>query len=572
MVLNINGLTLSLGEREDILPSRVASLLGLSESAITELKVIRRSIDARRSRPPRFVFLLLVRLADGVVWRPSLGRDASGVNVTEAPDISEEPQGPSGGVPTGSATCKSHLAGGDQGRNKKQVVYLPGSPALRAGSLSPGRRPVVVGCGPAGLFAALTLAGKGMPVLLLERGKAVPERLCDVRIFWERGVLNPGSHVHFGEGGAGTFSDGKLTTRVKNPYTAWVKRVLADMGGPAEILADAHPHIGTDRLREVVVNLRRRLIGLGCEIRFGALVTDFLIHERKLIGIVVNGSEEIRTDRLILATGQSAVDTYRKLAERGVALAPKPFAIGLRVEHPQEIINRIQYGRWTGHPDLPPADYSLTAKIEALNRSVYSFCMCPGGQVIGCSAEAGGVITNGMSRFRRESPCGNSAVVVNVRTEDLGGDGPLAGLAFRRHWEERAFVAGGGDYCAPAQRLTDFLSGRDSLPVGGCSFLPGIRNADLRGVLPQFVVEALKRGFVEFERKMPGFITGEAHLIGVETRTSSPVRVLRGEDGQGVNVAGLFPCGEGAGYAGGIVSSALDGIRAAERLILSPGG
>jgi hypothetical protein len=243
--------------------------------------------------------------------------------------------------------------------------------------------------------------------------------------------------------------------------------------------------------------------------------------------------------------------------------------MGLRVEHPQEIINRIQYGRWTGHPDLPPADYSLTAKIEALNRSVYSFCMCPGGQVIGCSAEAGGVITNGMSRFRREGPCANSAVVVNVRAEDLGGEGPLAGLAFRRHWEEKAFVAGGGNYCAPAQRLTDFLYGRDSLPIGKCSFLPGVRSADLRDLLPHFVVEALKRGFAEFERKMPGFITEEAHLIGVETRTSSPVRILRGEDGQGVNVAGLFPCGEGAGYAGGIVSSALDGIRAAERLVLS---
>ena len=535
MVLKINGLTLALGEREDLLPARVAALLGLSEGAITDLRVIRRSIDARRSRPPRFVFLLAVRLVDGVGWRPSPGRNASGVSVTEAPDIPEKPQGPSGGV------------------------------------LNPGRRPVVAGCGPAGLFAALTLAANGMPVLLLERGKAVPERLSDVRAFWETGVLNPESHVHFGEGGAGTFSDGKLTTRVKNPYTAWVKRVLADMGAPADILTDARSHIGTDRLREIVVNLRHRLIGMGCEIRFGAHVTDFLIRQRKLVGIIVNDSEEIRADRLILATGQSAADTYRKLAERGVALGPKAFAVGLRIEHPQESINRIQYGRWAGHPDLSPADYFLTAKIKALNRSVYSFCMCPGGMVIGCSAEAGGVITNGMSRFRRDSPYANSAVVVNVRVEDLGGEGPLAGLAFRRHWEERAFRAGGGDYCAPVQRLTDFLAGKDHSPIGRCSFLPGVREADLRDVLPPFVVEALKRGFAEFERKMPGFITGEAHLIGVETRTSSPVRILRGEDGQGVNVAGLFPCGEGAGYAGGIVSSALDGIRAAERIKASMG-
>jgi hypothetical protein len=544
MILKVNGLVLALGEQEQLLPARVAALLGLSEDAITELRVIRRSIDARRSHPPRFVFLLTVRLADGVAWRPVSGGSAAGVTVEEVPDIPEESL---------------------MGIDFKSLPRLQGAPVF-------AQRPVVVGCGPAGLFAVLTLAMKGTPVLLLERGKAVPERLSDVRAFWKNGVLNPESNVHFGEGGAGTFSDGKLTTRVRNPYTAWVKRVLVEMGAPSEILTDAHPHIGTDRLREIVVNLRHHLTGMGCEVRFGAQVTDFLICRQRIVGIVVNGSEEIRTDHLILALGQSADGTYQALANRGIAVAPKAFAVGLRVEHPQEIINRIQYGRWAGHPDLPPADYFLTAKIEALNRSVYSFCMCPGGAVIGCSAEAGGVITNGMSRFRRESPWANSAVVVNVRVEDLGGEDPLAGLAFRRRWEEGAFRAGGGDYRAPAQRLTDFLAGKDHSPVGGCSFLPGVREADLREVLPAFVTEALKRGFAEFERKMPGFITQEAHLIGVETRTSSPVRILRGEDGQGVNTAGLFPCGEGAGYAGGIVSSALDGIRAAEKLILSLGG
>ncbi|MDO9228605.1 MAG: hypothetical protein Q7U03_03460 [Syntrophales bacterium] len=540
MVLKINGLTLALGEREDLLPVRVASLLGLPDGAIADIRVIRRSIDARRTRPPRFVYLLVVRLADGVDWRPAPERETAGISVTEG---AQYPKG--------------------KGTDLKSV------PRLQGGSAVFERRPVVAGCGPAGLFAALTLAEKGVPVLLLERGRAVQERLADVRAFWERGILNPESHVHFGEGGAGTFSDGKLTSRVKNPCTSRVKRVRVEMGAPADILVDARPHIGTDRLREVVVNLRKRLIGLGGEVRFGARVTDFRIHRGGLVGIVVNDSEEIRTGHLILATGQSAADTYRKLAERGVALAPKPFAIGLRVEHPQELINRIQYGRWAGHPDLPPADYFLTAKVGALNRSCYSFCMCPGGQVIGCSAEAGGVITNGMSRLRRENPCANSAVVVNVQSEDLGGEGPLAGLAFRRHWEERAFLAGGSDYCAPAERLTDFLSGKNHSPIGRCSFLPGVREAYLRDVLPPFVVEGLKRGFAEFERKMPGFITGEAILIGVETRTSSPVRIARGEDGQSVNLTGLYPCGEGAGYAGGIISSALDGIRAAERLLLS---
>jgi uncharacterized FAD-dependent dehydrogenase len=535
MVLKINGLSLSTGEGEELLHSRAASLLGVSPEAVTDLRVIRRSVDARRARPPRFVYLVSIRLPDGHPF--SVREIAAGVTVTEEPSLPNE---------TRDAPSDRSIT-------------------------PPERRPVIVGSGPAGLFAALTLAMKGAPVLLLERGKAVPERLADVHSFWEEGILNPESHVHFGEGGAGTFSDGKLTSRVKNPYTAWVKRILADMGAPADILVDARPHIGTDCLRAVVVNLRNRLIEMGCEVRFGAEVTDFIIRRGRIAGLVVNSSEEIRTDHLLLAMGQAADDTYRKLKEGGVALVAKPFAVGLRVEHPQEIINRIQYGKWSGSPGLPPADYLLTATIREMNRSVYSFCMCPGGQVIGCSAQRGGVITNGMSRYHRDSPYANSAVVVNVRIEDLEGDGPLAGLAFRRHWEEQAFQAGGGNYSAPVQRLTAFMTGKSGSSVERCSYLPGIREAEMREVLPSFVVAALKRGFGEFERKMPGFVTGEATLIGVETRTSSPVRIIRGDNGQSTTVAGLFPCGEGAGYAGGIISSALDGIRAAEHLVISPG-
>ena len=535
MVIKINGLSLSVGESEVLLPTRAASLLGVPNGAVTDVRIIRKSLDARRARPPRFIYLLSVRLPDGIPV--SVDKTAAGVTVTEEIAIPEEGQAVSSGT--------AHPM--------------------------PERRPVVVGCGPAGLFASLVLAGRGIPVLLLERGKAIPERLPDVRTFWEKGILNPESHVHFGEGGAGTFSDGKLTTRVKNTHTGWVKRVLADLGAPAEILTDVRPHIGTDRLREVVVNARRRLIEMGCEVRFGARVTDFVLQGGRLVGIVVNGSEEIRADRLVLAMGQSADDTYEKLAERGIALEPKPFAVGFRVEHLQETINRIQYGRWAGHPDLPPADYFLTAKIKERDRSVYSFCMCPGGRVIGCSDRPGGLITNGMSRFRRDSPYANSAVVVNVRIEDLGSTSSLAGLTFRRYWEERAFLAGGGDYCAPVQRLTDFLKGKEGDCVGETSFLPGVRQAELKNVLPPFVIEAMKAGFTEFERKMPGFITREAVLFGVETRTSSPVRIIRDPDGQSVTTTGLFPCGEGAGYAGGIISSALDGIRAAEHLIGSLG-
>ena len=535
MVIKINGLALSVGESEVLLPTRAASFLGVPSGAVTDLRIIRKSLDARRARPPRFIYLLTVRLPDGIPV--SVDKTAAGLTVTEDIDIPEEGQAVSSGKPHPMPEC----------------------------------RPVVVGCGPAGLFASLVLAGRGIPILLLERGKAVPERIPDVRSFWEKGILNPESHVHFGEGGAGTFSDGKLTSRVKNPLTGWVKRVLVDLGAPAEILTIARPHIGTDRLREVVVNLRRRLVEMGCEVRFGAQVTDFVLHGGRLVGIIVNSSEEIRVERLILALGQSADDTYEKLAERGIALVPKPFAVGLRVEHPQETINRIQYGRWAGHPELPAADYFLTARMKQKDRSVYSFCMCPGGRVIGCSDRPGSVITNGMSSFRRDSPYANSAVVVNVRIEDLGSKDPLAGLAFRRHWEERAFLTGGGDYCAPVQRLTDFLAGKEGDPVGRTSFLPGVRQAELKDALPPFVIEAMKLGFSEFERKIPGFITREAVLFGVETRTSSPVRIVRDPTGQSATTPGLFPCGEGAGYAGGIISSALDGIRAAEHLISSLG-
>ena len=524
MEFRISGIMIPLGEAEGDLTSRISSLLHIPGESISSLKVVRKSIDARKKRLPRFVYVVDISVKEGI--QP----------------MAQSPEGV-----------------------KIEVISEERRPPLPVVKTRPQMRPVIVGCGPAGLFAALTLVERGLSPLLLERGKTVSERVRDVDAFWKKGILNPESHVHFGEGGAGTFSDGKLTSRARNPYTSWVKEILVDAGAPSEILTDAKPHIGTDRLREVVINLRKTLAERGCDILFQSRVTDFLIHRGKVEGLVVNGREEIKTSHLILASGQSADDTYGKLHEHGVCFVPKPFAIGLRVEHPQELINRIQYGRWHDHPELPPAEYFLTAKLTGLRRSVYTFCMCPGGSVIGCSPAEGSVVTNGMSDYRRGGLYANSAVVVNVQTDDFMKDvhSPLDGLAFRRKWEEQAYLLGGRNYHAPAQRLVDFLQDREGSLPGSTTFSPGVKASLLRESLPPFVVEALKEGFLQFDRKMRGFISAEAFLIGVETRTSSPVRILRNPDGQSVNTAGLYPCGEGAGYAGGIISSALDGVRIA---------
>ena len=528
MVFRIEGMRLDLEAGEEQLKQKAAAVLGIGEAFLTQYRVVRRSVDARRNRPPVAVYV---------------------VDVETSVDV----------------PCPECLP---EGVSVKPGQAVPQAPSLCV-SVRQRQRPVIVGCGPAGLFAALTCTLHDLPVLLLERGKPVQERAVDVAAFWHCGVFDPESHVQFGEGGAGTFSDGKLTSRSKNPLSAWIKKILVDMGAPASILTDGKPHIGSDRLREVLVNLRKYLVTRGCDIRFRSKVTDLLIHGGRLTGVAVNDREEISADCLILACGQSGDDTYELLQRRGVTLESKPFAMGLRVEHPQALINAIQYGRWAGHPHLPPAEYFLTARVGKDNRSVYTFCMCPGGQVIGSSARGGDVVTNGMSSSLRDGTYANSAVVVNCRTEDFQGKiaSPLSGLAFRRCWEARAFVMGGGDYRAPAEGLLSFLGDKTSPDVGQTTFLPGVRAAALQSVLPRFIAAALQEGFRVFDGKMPGFISRDANLIGVETRTSSPVRITRGPDGQSPGLSGLYPCGEGAGYAGGIISSALDGIRAAQRAI-----
>ena len=368
--------------------------------------------------------------------------------------------------------------------------------------------------------------------------------------------------MQFGEGGAGTFSDGKLTCRLRDPNTGWVLDQLVRFGAPPEIRYQAKPHIGTDRLRSVVTGIREGLQEQGFSIRFSTRLTGLICSNGQIAAALCNDRDEIRCGHLVLAVGHSARDTYRMLAERQLLMELKPFAVGLRVEHPQDLIDRIQYGKL--HPALPRADYALTYNNLTTGRSCYSFCMCPGGMVIGSSSEPEMVVVNGMSNLRRDSGRANSALVVNVRPEDFDGQDHLAGVRFQQNWERTAYLAGGSSYRAPAQNLMAFIGKGAGSCLSSC--LPGVAETDLSTVLPEYVTSTLREGIVSFERKLKGFITAAATLTGIETRTSSPLRILRGENLQSPSLQGLYPCGEGAGYAGGIMSAALDGVRIADMI------
>jgi uncharacterized FAD-dependent dehydrogenase len=444
----------------------------------------------------------------------------------------------------------------------------------RAPSPPPTPRPVVIGTGPCGLFAGLLLAQMGFRPLILERGKAVRERTQDTWGLWRKGQLNPDSNVQFGEGGAGTFSDGKLYSQIKDP--GWRgRKVLTEFvkaGAPAEILFLSKPHIGTFKLVTMVETMRAEIEALGGEIRFGARVEDIEIAAGQVRGLRLADGETIAASHVVLAIGHSARDTFRMLYSRGVHVEAKPFSIGLRIEHPQALIDRARFGKFAGHPLLGAADYKLVHHC-ANGRSAYSFCMCPGGTVVAATSEPGRVVTNGMSQYSRNERNANAAIVVGVTPADYPGieSDPLAGIEFQRHWESLAFTAGGGDYAAPAQRVGDFLAGRASTHLGSVvpSYTPGVRPADLRACLPDYVVAALRESIKAFGRQIHGFDMDDALLTGVETRSSSPIRVTRGNDFQSLNTRGLYPAGEGAGYAGGILSAAVDGIKVAEAVALS---
>jgi len=551
-VLRLSELKLSLDHGEGDLEQAICRRLKIPFEALRSVALVKRSVDARRRDQIAVVCTVDLEVDDEAVLLRRFRKDH---HLQPAPD----------------------------------TTYRP---VAQASADDPAPRPIVVGAGPCGYFAALLLAQMGFRPLLLERGKAVRERTADTFGFWRgQRPFQPNSNAQFGEGGAGTFSDGKLYSQVRDPqhHGRKVLEELVAAGAHPDILVEHRPHIGTFKLATVVRGLRSRIEALGGEIRFQSQVVDLDVEEsaagaRRLRAVILADGSRIEADQVVLAVGHSARDTFTLLRDRGVAMEVKPFAIGIRIEHPQALIDRARWGQACGHPRLGAAEYKLVHHCSN-GRTAYSFCMCPGGLVVGATSEEGRVVTNGMSQHTRNERNANSGIVVGVDREDVmpfgdGLDDPLAGMAFQRHWEAQAFVRGGETYAAPAQRVGDFLAGRSSQsPVGGDgagdqqvqpSYAPGVTFTSLEGCLPEPVLEAIREALPVFEQSIPGFAMAGAVMTGVETRTSSPVRLPRHKTTlESVNTPGLFPAGEGAGFAGGILSAAIDGIKVAEAVALT---
>lgn len=527
-MIKVPEIALPIREGEEGLLAAAAKKAGIAPSDILEMRVLRRSVDARRRGEIHYAYTVLLDLGD---------REKQYLKRNRSPKI------------TGYTEEKY---------NVPQV-------SLR------GERPIVVGFGPGGMFAALALAEAGLRPVVFERGGAIEDRSAAVKAFRAGGMFSPQSNVQFGEGGAGTFSDGKLNTGVNDPRWRKVFEEFVEAGAPKEILFDAKPHIGTDLLPGVVKRLREKIVSLGGEVRFGEQLCGVSIESGVLTQIEIrkNGgaSENIPAETLILAIGHSARDTFSMLYEAGIAMEQKSFSVGARIEHPQELIDRGRYGDASLHTLLGAADYRLSEHLSN-GRGVYSFCMCPGGEVICASSDEGGIVTNGMSEYARAGENANAALLVGVGPGDYGSDHPLAGVFFQRGIEQAAFTLTGG-YHAPAQRLEDFLKKQASTGFASVrpSYLPGVVPESLDRVLPPFVTDSMREGILRMSRKLPGFAFPDAVLTGPETRSSSPVRILRGADYQSVSAHGLYPCAEGAGYAGGITSAAMDGLRCAEKII-----
>jgi uncharacterized FAD-dependent dehydrogenase len=536
-MLRLSGLSLPLDHDPTALGTAICARLAIAPEALRGFTIFKRGNDARRRSAMLLVYTLDVDLAD-------------------------------------EAEVLARLTGDKDLRPTPGMAYRPPVHAPDGWS---GMRPVVIGAGPCGLFAGLILAQMGFRPIIVDRGKVVRERTKDTWRLWRRGELNPESNVQFGEGGAGTFSDGKLYCRVKDPRFLG-RKVLEEFvaaGAPHDILWEAHPHIGTFRLVTMVESLRRQIESLGGEYRWRTRVEDVALDRlangrQRLRGLHLVDGGMIEADHVVLAVGHSARSTFEMLHARGVHIEAKPFSIGVRIEHPQSWIDKARFGNCAGHPDLGAAAYSL-AHHCANGRTVYSFCMCPGGRVVAATSEEGRVVTNGMSQYSRAEFNANSGLVVGIEPECDYPGGPLAGIEFQRHWESLAFQAGGGTYAAPGQKVGDFLAGRASTELGEVtpSYKPGVTMTDLAQCLPDFAVEAMREALPAFGRKLARYADPDVVMTGVETRTSSPVRITRGTDFQSLNTAGLFPAGEGAGYAGGILSAAIDGIKVAEAVARS---
>lgn len=529
-MIRLSDISMPLDYTDEQLRHSAAKALKVSDDCILNISLFRRSIDARKKDNVHFNCTVEV----------NVGKDENKI----------------------LKNCHNKKASQVEAY---KYVLPPCKPLLH--------RPLVVGFGPSGIFSALILAQLGYRPIVIERGRDVDNRTLDVNKFWGGNPLDEVSNVQFGEGGAGTFSDGKLNTGTKDVRSRKVLQEFVENGAPNEILYMAKPHIGTDKLKVTIKNLRKKIISLGGEIRFENKLVNILCQNGTVTGakIAANGGEyEIETDNIILAIGHSARDTFDMLFKNSISMAAKPFSVGARIEHSQDMINVSQYGKFAGHPRLGAADYKLAVHLPN-GRGVYTFCMCPGGTVVAAASERGRVVTNGMSEFARDKKNANSALLVGVNPTDFGSSHPLAGVEFQRKLEENAFILGGSNYNAPVQLVGDFLKNRTSNKLGAIepSYKPGYRLCNLDQCLPSYITESMKLGILEMDKRLKGFASPEAVLTAVETRSSSPVRIIRDDSLQSTNLRGLYPCGEGAGYAGGIISAAVDGIRCAEALASS---
>ena len=536
-MLRLTQLKLPLDYNDASLKAAIIDRLGIAPDELRGVTIFRRGYDARKRSNIFFIFTIDVELRDEAAVLKRLQASGKNTDVGLTPDTSY-----------------------------KFVTHAPANLSSR---------PIIIGTGPCGLLAGLVLAQMGFKPIILERGKAVRERTKDTWGLWRKGELNPESNVQFGEGGAGTFSDGKLYSQIKDPqhHGRKVLEEFVKSGAPEEILYVSKPHIGTFRLVKMVENMRAEITELGGEIRFNSRVDRIIIENAQVRGVELASGEQITAEHVVLAIGHSARDTFQMLHAQGVYIEPKPFSIGLRIEHPQTLIDRARFGNFAGNEMLGAADYKLVHHC-ANGRSAYSFCMCPGGQVVAAASESGGVVTNGLSQYSRAERNATAALVVNVNPEDFPGDyktNPLAGIDFQRHWESMAYQAGGSTYQAPAQRVGDFLAGQPSTALGEVdpSYQPGVYMTDLSSCVPHYVVTALREAIPAFDKQIKGFAMADAILTAVETRTSSPIRITRNAECQSLNTRGLYPAGEGAGYAGGILSAAVDGIKVAEQVALS---